>query len=353
MNIEQERLVKINVKLIHQFIKTHFPYGEVTKKMTTAARLLIHPNAEHTRLYERIGKNETIEVPVKTLYLLADELEWVDKEKFAGSVIVAQQERAELQSGDATKAEIEVLVWGKNLLEDMNFHPTNKYVSVYVDDVQFRQKDSSDMVKIMKGKFVRIGIPSGLPGAVVLPVDAETGDVLLVTQYRHPQRRFLTEAPRGFGMLGVDDGAVDTARREMAEEAGAMPIKGLDGIEELFFLKSLYTDTGKLMGAPHYYLAFVDRKLQLAKLNRQEPTMESPVWVGLEVFFKAVRANGAIALQDNEFEHTLNPNHKQKLNIHTVMEDGILQIEDALTTLVSFLALPHLIQRFPNLDLDS
>lgn len=57
------------------------------------------------------------------------------------------------------------------------------------------------------------------PGAVgVVALDAQ-GRVLLVNQYRHPVRRRLDELPAG--LLDVaGESALETAKRELAEEAG-------------------------------------------------------------------------------------------------------------------------------------
>lgn len=57
------------------------------------------------------------------------------------------------------------------------------------------------------------------PGAVGVVALDEQGRVLLVNQYRHPVRRRLAELPAG--LLDVaGEPALETARRELAEEAG-------------------------------------------------------------------------------------------------------------------------------------
>ena len=57
------------------------------------------------------------------------------------------------------------------------------------------------------------------PGAVGVVALDEQGQVLLVHQYRHPVRRRLDELPAG--LLDVDgEPALETAKRELAEEAG-------------------------------------------------------------------------------------------------------------------------------------
>ena len=57
------------------------------------------------------------------------------------------------------------------------------------------------------------------PGAVGVVALDELGRVLLVNQYRHPVRRRLDELPAG--LLDVQgEPALETAKRELAEEAG-------------------------------------------------------------------------------------------------------------------------------------
>lgn len=57
------------------------------------------------------------------------------------------------------------------------------------------------------------------PGAVGVVALDEDGRVLLVNQYRHPVRRRLDELPAG--LLDVEgEPALETAKRELAEEAG-------------------------------------------------------------------------------------------------------------------------------------
>ena len=57
------------------------------------------------------------------------------------------------------------------------------------------------------------------PGAVGVVALDEAGRVLLVNQYRHPVRRRLDELPAG--LLDVaGEPALETAKRELAEEAG-------------------------------------------------------------------------------------------------------------------------------------
>jgi 8-oxo-dGTP pyrophosphatase MutT (NUDIX family) len=347
--MDQDRIVRVRAEQIFKYVQNHFDRGLRTQRLISATEILLE-QSDAARFYERMRKNPVIEVRLSQLYELADWWNITDKVKFAGGLLAAEQTTFTLPSGDASCGEIEVTQWGENVIADEKYYPTSKYVAVYVDDVRFRQIDEENgKVIIKKGKYIRIAPPSGLPGAVVLPVDAQSGDVLLVMQYRHPQRRFLTEAPRGFGMPVNDPYPVDTARREMAEETGAVPFKNIAGIEEWHHLRALYTDTGQLAHCPHYFLVFVNRKLQLDALNRQEPTMEAPVWVSLPAFYRAVETDDPIQLQGHEYELCLKAEYREKLNAHTPLDDGVLKIEDAFTCLVALLAKPLLIKRFPRL----
>jgi 8-oxo-dGTP pyrophosphatase MutT (NUDIX family) len=311
-----------------------------TKLVDTATKILLGDDKDVARFYELVRKGGIIETEVSKVYKLAEEFNVADKEKFLASVIVSKAETFSLPSGDAKCGEIEVTTWGENLLDDPKYSPVNEFVAIYIDNVKFRQRTEDGEVEIKEGKYIRIEPPSHKNGAVVLPVNREKKEVLLVTQYRHPQRQFLTEAPRGFGILGIDDEDIDTARRELAEETGALPIKE-EGVEALYHLRALYTDTGKLWEAPSYFLAFVDRKLQMEKLNRFEPTMEDPVWVSLKAFYKAIYWR-EVKLRAGKYELCLKPEYRKKLNAHTPIDDGVLEIKDAFTCLAGLLALPHL-----------
>jgi ADP-ribose pyrophosphatase len=57
------------------------------------------------------------------------------------------------------------------------------------------------------------------PGAVAVVALDDSGSVVLVRQYRHPIRRQLDELPAGV-LDKAGEPAVETAKRELAEEAG-------------------------------------------------------------------------------------------------------------------------------------
>jgi ADP-ribose pyrophosphatase len=57
------------------------------------------------------------------------------------------------------------------------------------------------------------------PGAVMIVALDDSGEVLLVSQYRHPVGGFLVELPAGL-LDKEQEAPVDAARRELFEEAG-------------------------------------------------------------------------------------------------------------------------------------
>lgn len=59
------------------------------------------------------------------------------------------------------------------------------------------------------------------PGAVGIVALTDENEVLLVSQYRHPARRFLVEIPAG--KLDQGEGPATCAARELKEETGAVP----------------------------------------------------------------------------------------------------------------------------------
>lgn len=96
------------------------------------------------------------------------------------------------------------------------------------------------------------------PGAVGVVALDEQGRVLLVNQYRHPVRRRLDELPAG--LLDVDgEPALETAKRELAEEAGY-------AAETWHVLVDTLTSSGMTDEAIRVYLARglreVDRDVQ-------------------------------------------------------------------------------------------
>jgi len=253
-----------------------------------------------------------------------------------------------LNSGCAGRAEIEIVGQSCDNLITPEHGVVQSYVEVYVDKVRFRMREEqTSQVRVSEGHYIRITPPDPVkhPGVVILPVAHSPGEVLLVRQYRHPQRAFLTEIPRGFGCLGDSD-KFNAAARELREETAAEPRRRVDGHQELEFLKAVCTDTGKLVEAPDYFLAIVDRQLQEQEINRVEPTMEDPLWVSLDTFYEAIFHE--VWLKEGEYSHALNPERRSQLNSPHDFQEEPLVISDAFSINAAMLALPRLARRFPD-----
>ena len=286
--------------------------------------------------------DEEFEILLETIYDVLP----ADYHKILSGLTPENTETINLINGDAEKGEIEMIQQSTFGLISEDHSPVNQYVQVYVDNVRFRMFDrETNKPAIKPGRYVRIVVPSGLNGTVILPVDPETGDILLLTQFRHPQRRWLTEAPRGFGALGIDKNDFDTARREVEEETGAV-ISSINNEEQLFELKHLFTDTGKLTEMPGYFLAFVNRKLQIERLRVNPPIMEDPVWISLPKFYQAIYSKKPITL-DDEFEFVfMQHERKEYFGSSPLLDEDVLEINDAFTSQVGLLAFPYLCKYF-------
>lgn len=265
----------------------------------------------------------------------------VDKDKIISALKPQSLALDHLPLGAARDGEIEVLT----ALSDKNLigPPVDRWVHVYVDRVQFWTRwDDLGRPVPSEERYVRIETPGRQDGAVVLPVDESSGRVCLVTQFRHPMRRLITEAPRGFADPGIDANEIATAHRELGEEANLRA-------GELVLLKRAYLDTGKLADRPSLFLAMVDRRQQEARYVAKKPLMLDPVWVPLLDFYEAVFATGDHAIDPEllEFVH-LGPHQRTRL-AKSSLALGYLGIEDAFTIQVALLALPRLKRRFAHL----
>jgi ADP-ribose pyrophosphatase len=122
----------------------------------------------------------------------------------------------------------------------------------------FEEKRSSR--EIFKGEIVglyfdHVVLPNGNiatrekvthPGAVGIVPVYDNGTVLLVKQFRYPVEEITIEIPAG--KLDRGEKPADCARRELAEEIGAV-----DG--KLIFLSSFYTTPGFCNEILHLFLA--------------------------------------------------------------------------------------------------
>lgn len=344
----------IDITKLDAYIKG-LPYGTKTKAREAAADVLFRKldyNKDPLRSYNHAKKRQLVlRVPKKIAGMLVDNVVPVgvaEPEKLLA--VWAPESRAlsrtQLSPRDAELGEIQITrESSQNLLDAKEFKIASRFASVHVDEVRFFQ-NTPEGPSICEGQYLRIEIPSGLHGAVILPVDHETGDVLLVTQYRHAAQRFLTECPRGFGHIGADRSEVETARRELLEETGRLPVRTSRGVERLHRLRSSYTDTGKLWEKPSFFLAYVSRSGYADTVNAWNPAMEDPIWVRLEVFVQALYSDTGVSLERSDFEYVCPPRHLHKMRGETAVSEGVLMIEDAFTIQAGLLALPLLEEEF-------
>lgn len=276
----------------------------------------------------------------------------------------------EIYRGKEGGNEIRMECIRRNIIED---EIINKYVNIYIDNVEFIQKDNkTDAINNTPGKYICIQPASNKHGSVVLPVDKD-GNVLLVNQFRHPQRKFITEAIRGFSDF-EDNNELITALREFSEEGGGPSLKDLENIgledlllklteenkyihieneqcaiKDIFYLRNLYTDTGKLWEAPRYYLFHVNHKLQNNNIIRKGPIMESPVWVKFKYVLRSIVQDEAIQLKNNGIEDVFKQNEYSISRRNYLLkyrdpliDENKIYIEDAFTSQIVFLSLPRL-----------
>ncbi|QQS42549.1 MAG: NUDIX domain-containing protein [Acidobacteriota bacterium] len=251
--------------------------------------------------------------------------------------------------GDPNKGEIEIMEFGGNRISKDD-SPVDRYVSVFVDKVNFRQYDKELGKAVVKpGNFVRIESPGG-EGAVILVCDSQSGDICLVTQWRHSirERRWLTEAPRGFASR-LDRSMLDTALREMGQETTYQPMLN-DGEEMIQRLKCFYTDTGKLSDKPGYFLAFVDRDKHEDRMDPvvNPPVRDDPVWIPLRSFYQAIFARTPIQIGDEVEFVFVQHIREEYFAEYPLAEEGELEICDGFTALAGLLAFPYLAKYFRN-----
>jgi 8-oxo-dGTP pyrophosphatase MutT (NUDIX family) len=272
--------------------------------------------------------------------------------------------------GNPELGEIELVEKGENLITEEQHFPTSKYVGVAVDKVRFRQFKPDNTVGITDGKYVRIYSPSaydgGVNGAVVLPIDPETGRVLMVCQYRHSQRHrgdsaFMVEVPRGFSSLGIDKDSEQVARRELEEETGVGDKMYTDkeGNYQIYLLKTVVPDSGKLCDSVDLYLCYVNPKFY-NKETRSRPSiaMEDTFWVNFETFMEAIYSSNktGVTARKGDFEYLATEAeyknyfrplwHRPIADNIGIAKRPVLLIEDSFTIQTALLAIPLLYKKF-------
>ncbi|MBQ0983572.1 NUDIX hydrolase [Streptomyces sp. F63] len=119
---------------------------------------------------------------------------------------------------------------------------------VYRDAYFCLVRDAVQFADDRLGTYIRVVPASGSGGAAVLPMLAD-GRLVLLRHFRHADRGWHWEIPRGFGDPGED--GTGTAARELREELG-IPVV------DLTYLGPVSPDTGLRAGTDHAYLARLD-----------------------------------------------------------------------------------------------
>jgi ADP-ribose pyrophosphatase len=124
----------------------------------------------------------------------------------------------------------------------------DQYLMILRDAIRFRGAAERDHNgKPPFGTYIRsVERYPDICGVVMLPV--WQGKVLLVEHFRHATRSWHLEIPRGFGMSAD---SVDSARRELEEEVGAV-------ISRLVQLGETYPDSGAGTGRVAIFFAELD-----------------------------------------------------------------------------------------------
>ncbi|MEU6672904.1 NUDIX hydrolase [Streptomyces sp. NPDC046853] len=147
----------------------------------------------------------------------------------------ADQERA---SGEASRAAVAAGL--PESIGDIGVVYRDPYFCLVRDAVRFANRADGRL-----GTYIRIVPVSASGGAAVLPV-LDDGRVVLLHHFRHADRSWHWEIPRGFGDPG-EDGA-GTAARELQEELGVRVV-------DFTYLGAVSPDTGLRAGVDHLYLA--------------------------------------------------------------------------------------------------
>lgn len=126
-----------------------------------------------------------------------------------------------------------------------------------------------DTVDLPNGKRVELDIVHHPGGAVVVALNAR-GEVCLLEQFRHAVDGYIWELPAG--CIDPEDATpLDTARRELEEEAGWVAAQWES-------LGSIYTTPGFCDEVLHLFLA---RELAETRTNRGESELIEVCWLPL------------------------------------------------------------------------
>lgn len=269
----------------------------------------------------------------------------LEERKFLRRFVPDGVEVNDVFGANALLGEIELIAKGDNFLNEKIHGVPARLLEVAVDDVKFLHylDKAQHKIEVREGKYIRIDPPPKISGGVALGVDAETGDVVLISQFRHGPHTFLTEAPRGFFALGEDEDPVEAAVRELQEEAGFLPV------QTPIVLKYSYTDSGVMSFRPVLCLIFVDKN-QPVPNPKLDAAMGVPMWVRLLKFYEAVlEPNSWVSFGKADFDEIVYFENRDTSNWNLPTNKWQLEICDNFTICAATLAIPHLVKKFPHL----
>jgi 8-oxo-dGTP pyrophosphatase MutT (NUDIX family) len=232
--------------------------------------------------------------------------------------------------------------------------PVARWVTGRIDPISvLRFDETTGTNQIIGGDYVVLDVPSRPRyGAVGLLIDPKNGPlgspgVALIAQFRYGPQRFLLEAPRGFSdPYDPDELPFHTLLREAGEETG-VDVRP----EEVYLLRDMYTDSGKLADRPSFFLVFVDRNRPSDAL-REEP-VAAPLWYRLEDFYRAVLSLEPLTVTGYDpFDDPWLREHRPHLLKDTFRNKyrNVLEVADCFTISTAFLSLPYLLRRFPEIN---
>lgn len=194
-----------------------------------------------------------------------------------GAAVEILLDRAEQDEVARQTAESAVAFGLSEDVGDIGVVYLDPYLRLVRDAVRFRSGRTGTYIRAVGDR------PTG--GAAALPVLSD-GRIVLLHHFRHADRAWHWEIPRGFGDAGEDGEA--TARREAREELGCE-------VREVVHLGAFASDSGLSASPDQLYLARID-----ADAFREEPDEEA-LEEGIArrqaltpVEFHAMLVNGAI-----------------------------------------------------------
>lgn len=132
------------------------------------------------------------------------------------------------------------------------------------------------------GTYTRHMEPAGVPGVVVLPV--LDGKVCMVRLFRHSQRDYSLELPRGYGRS--DETPAESAARELREETGGTA-------HAMHFMGYASPDTG-ITGTP--VAVFYADLESLGDITEEQEAIEGVVLLDIKEFAGMIKSG---AIQDS------------------------------------------------------